>query len=145
MDLIDIYLMERDTTRYELAKVSGIPQTSWSTLATKDTNAYKGRHLKALSMMSDETPGEVLDSLIEIELENDDLNGLKTLLNQHNYQNKYKEMRIRFLLDEIDKKGITLKPFTFNRLNNNKITNDDLEIVLNNTVEVLRDILKNGK
>ncbi|MGF3072859.1 helix-turn-helix domain-containing protein [Facklamia sp. P9177] len=143
MELLDTYLSEHNITRYQLAQVSNIRESTWNDVNKKTFAQYTGKQLLAIANMVGKTVGEVADDLLSIELSKDKLNGLRSLLNQHNYRNVKKEIIIKSLLMELDKNDVKVNPFTFNRLEEEKEIN--LDKVLDNIISSLSTSLDNVK
>lgn len=68
-NLLDIYLQQKNLTRYQLSKISGINQTTWKSLNDnrKGVDAFTGKHIKALAKVLGVSAGQVLEELIALE------------------------------------------------------------------------------
>lgn len=144
-DLLDIYLKQYDTNRYEVSKISGISQQVLSLLNDNDkgSDSYTGRHLKAISMIVGKTPGEVMDEIIKLENWFDGLNGLLSLTSKYEYDNLEKLSKVKILIKELSMQGVELSPFTFNRLDGKELSMSDIDKVVDNVIEMLTKMLLN--
>ncbi|MGH2105146.1 hypothetical protein [Aerococcus urinaeequi] len=145
MNLLDTYLKQNNTTRYQLSKVSGIPESTWQKVNERDVDGFTVKQIKAIAMVIHKKPTSVLNDLIELDnLEyKEDLNGLRKFLNQHDYSNPSKEKIIKNLIQELAENGVNVQPFSFNRIENEDLV--DMEIVLNNVIDSLTTALNNIK
>lgn len=143
MNIIDIYLSEHGLNRYQLFKISGIPQASWQNLTTYPIENIAGKYFIAIGNAVGKTPGEVLNDLLNLSMEDDDLNGLRQVLDDHGHFNIQLESEIRRLLNELDNLGVTVGPFTFNRLDQEE--DPDLDKVMENIITMLGDAVFNVK
>lgn len=89
--LLDTYLESIDLTRYQVGKATGISPTTLQRSSDKDAFTINPRILWGISMMTDKTPGQVLDEIIKIEEENDmTTDEIQLLLN-----NTFKEIGVK--------------------------------------------------
>ncbi|SJZ41856.1 Cro/C1-type HTH DNA-binding domain-containing protein [Pilibacter termitis] len=70
--ILDIFLKEHGKTRYEVAKNSGVLETTLSKANRRDPETYTVKTISGIAKAVNKTPGEVLDRLIEIK-ESDEL------------------------------------------------------------------------
>ena len=75
MNVFQVYLDNHNITRYQIAKITGVGQSTLQRVSDSKggTNSISGRILKATAKTLDKTPGQVLDELISLE---------KTITNQ---------------------------------------------------------------
>lgn len=68
-NLLDIYLQQKNLTRYQLSKISGINQTTWKSLNDnrKGVDAFIVKYIKALAKVLGVSAGQVLEELIALE------------------------------------------------------------------------------
>jgi len=71
MNYMDIFLQKFGMTRYDVFKKTGISQQTLSSANKKDPKSYSGKILMALSEATGISPGEVLDSILRIQQNND--------------------------------------------------------------------------
>jgi len=69
MNFLSKYLDDKNITRYQISKLSGIPQSTINsaTESKTGTDGITGRIIKAIALATNETPGKVLDDLIRQE------------------------------------------------------------------------------
>jgi len=60
---LDEYLKSNNTTRYEVAKISGISESSFKNLLLQDVNNYAGRFYHAIGLVLGKTGGQVYDEI----------------------------------------------------------------------------------
>ena len=60
---LDDYLKLNSTTRYEVAKISGIPETSFKSIRNRDVNNLSGRFYRAIGLALNKTGGQVYDEI----------------------------------------------------------------------------------
>ncbi len=71
MNVLQKYLDQNKITRYQVAKKTGIANTTLAN-AVKDTKPLSGQTVKVISAVAqalDKTPGQVLDDLIALDKE----------------------------------------------------------------------------
>ena len=68
--LLDTYLEKNDLTRYRLSKQTDLSPTTLQRSSDKDAFTINPRVLWGISLVTDKTPGKILDELIELEMEN---------------------------------------------------------------------------
>lgn len=69
MNVLQKYLDQNKITRYQIAKKTGIANTTLAN-AVKDTKPLSGQTVKVISAVAqalDKTPGQVLDDLIALD------------------------------------------------------------------------------
>lgn len=69
MNVLQKYLDQNKITRYQVAKKTGIANTTLAN-AVKDTKSLSGQTVKVISAVAqalDKTPGQVLDDLIALD------------------------------------------------------------------------------
>lgn len=145
MNILDKYLSAHDLTRYQLEQVSGIRQSTWNNVKEKSITSYSVRLIMAIANAIGKSSGQVLDELIQLELEEDKLNGFSELFKQYDFHHIAKEWKLKTLLMELESYDVHIQPFTFNRLEGEKITHEKLEIVLDNAIAALSKSLENIK
>ena len=72
MNALQEYLDQNDVTRYQVAKQTGIANTTLAN-AVKETKPLSGHTVKVISAVAQtlgKTPGQVLDNLIELDEDN---------------------------------------------------------------------------
>lgn len=69
MNVFQVYLDNQNVTRYQIAKMTGLSQSTLQRASDSNggTNSISGRILKATAAALDKTPGQVLDEMIELE------------------------------------------------------------------------------
>lgn len=70
MNYLDLYLQRNNCKRYDIYKKTGVSQQLLSNHTNKKIKRYSSKILIALANTLNKTPGEVLDELIALELEN---------------------------------------------------------------------------
>jgi|GEM_PF-1392573 len=140
MNLLDQYLNQYEITRYQLAKVSGISNGRWGELNKKGLEHYSVRHLRAIAMVIGKPSHEVLLELEE--LVQDDLNGFRAILDKYQVTDPNREQRLKTLLQKLDAEGYHLTPFTFNRLEEENPSKEDILKAMDNTVITLEEIIE---
>ncbi|WP_224133902.1 hypothetical protein [Leuconostoc gasicomitatum] len=60
---LDEYLKKNNTTRYEVAKISGISESSFKNLLLQDVGNYSGRFYRAIGLVLGKTGGQVYDEI----------------------------------------------------------------------------------
>lgn len=60
---LDEYLKSNSTTRYEVSKISGIPETSFSSISNRDVSNLSGRFYHAIGLALGKTGGQVYDEI----------------------------------------------------------------------------------
>lgn len=68
--ILDTYLESIGLTRYKVSRLTGISPTTLQRSSDKDAFTINPRILWGISMITDKTPGEILDEIIKIEGEN---------------------------------------------------------------------------
>lgn len=145
MNILDKYLSAHNITRYQLELVSGIRQSTWNNAKDKSITSYSVRLIMAIANAIGKSSGQVLDELIRLELDEDKLNGFRTLFKQYDFHHVAKEWELKTLLMELESYDVHIQPFTFNRLEDEEITHEKLEIVLDNAIAALSNSLENIK
>ena len=67
MGIIDEYLKKFGLTRYRVVVMTGISQNTLANANRKDASHLSVKTIQALAEASGETPGKVLDSILESE------------------------------------------------------------------------------
>lgn len=69
MNFLSKYLDDKNLTRYQISKLSGVPQSTINsaTESKTGTDGITGRIIKAIALATNETPGKVFDDLIKQE------------------------------------------------------------------------------
>ena len=70
MNYLDLYLQRNNCKRYDVFKNTGVSQQLLSTHTNKKIEKYSSKVLIALAETLNKTPGNVLDELLALEIEN---------------------------------------------------------------------------
>lgn len=143
MGLLDEYLEENGTTRYQLAKISGLSQGLLSTYRDKELKNYPVYLLEAIGMVIGKKSWVVLEEMNALK-PIDDLNGFRELLNRYGYSFPDLEESLKTWLVILKKNNINVEPFSFNRFENEEHDNieDDIEKAMTNAITMLEEAWK---
>lgn len=143
--LIDKYLAEFGTTRYKVAKISGLTENALRNANNQQIKDMSVRVLQALSMATAQTDWYVLRRLHE--LSSEDLKGFRALIDKYNVQDEKQEIKLRTLIFELETRGVTINEFTFNRFEDEEHDNikTDISIAMGNAIQLLQKALENVK
>lgn len=147
MSLLDEYLKQNKTTRYRLTKISGIPETTIRRYATYPLNKFTVLILRSISIVVGKTADTVLKELEILEMNDDDLNGFRTFLNEHHCSFPDLELELYQYLLELKVCKVNVLPFTFNRFDDEYHADikADCKIALENAISMLEEALNNVK
>ncbi|MGM0168445.1 hypothetical protein IGI39_004200 [Enterococcus sp. AZ135] len=110
-NVLDIFLQKKGLTRYDLSKSVGISEQTLSKASKRDPETYTSKTIIAIANGTSNTPGEVLDALLQIR-DSEELYHVATL---NELRQKVKEQEDQFivtgdfheLLKEIDRSRIS--------------------------------------
>jgi len=108
--MIDNFLKKYNLTRYQVAKISGVPESTLVSANDSHINSLSVRVIQALSMATGKTPGAVLDELIK-----QPGNPIIVFIQSHPGLNKKLVSDIENLMIDLHKQGADIKNVTFNR------------------------------
>jgi len=108
--MIDNFLKKYNLTRYQVAKISGVPESTLVSANDSHINSLSVRVIQALSMATGKTPGAVLDELIKQQG-----NPIIVFIQSHPGLNKKLVSDIENLMIDLHKQGADIKNVTFNR------------------------------
>jgi len=136
--MIDDFLKEYDLSRYQVAQISGVRESTLQR-ANKSDNVSKlqVKTIMALAMATGLTPGAVLDKLIKIVG-----NPIIRFIQQHPFMDHDLVQQVEDKMIGLHEKGINLKNITFNRYYEGDDTNENAEIAMRNTLKTLKQIEK---
>lgn len=60
---LDEYLKLNNTTRYQVAKISGISESSFTSIRDRDVSNLSGRFYRAIGLALNKTGGQVYDEI----------------------------------------------------------------------------------
>lgn len=144
---LDNYLKQYNTTRYEVAKISGIPEASFKNLLAQDVSNYAGRFYRAIGLVIGKTGGQVYDELTA------DENRIYDFLSKYHVHDKERVTKLLDFLLYFKKHDIDVSNISFNRfddeIESGKIegTQDDVMRVIDNLIETfqtMKDNVENG-
>ncbi|WP_208423124.1 helix-turn-helix domain-containing protein [Latilactobacillus fragifolii] len=136
---IDEFLKKRGLTRYQVAQLSGISQSTLNDARKRPINAMTVKTLQALAMATAETPGAVLDELLKLQG-----NPIIGFIQAHPFLKKELVTEIEDLLIKAHEANINLKTVTFNRYyTENEDTNENATKALINLKEQLEIFINN--
>ena len=143
MGLLDEYLEENGTTRYQLAKISGLSQGLLATYRDKELKNYPVYLLEAIGMVIGKKSWVVLEEMNALNPV-DDLNGFRELLNRYGYSFPGLEESLKTWLLILKKNNINVEPFSFNRFENEEHDNieEDIEKAMTNAITMLEEAWK---
>lgn len=134
---IDEYLEQKNLTRYKVTKISGIYSSTLTEASKRPINRLTVKTIKALAMATGDTPGQVLDSLIELEG-----NPIINFIEDHPFVDKKIIQDVQGVLDEAKFKNIDVSNVTFNRYyDEEEDTNENAEQALKNLVTTLEETI----
>lgn len=149
-NLLDSYCEKHGFTRYELAKVSGISEATWSRVNQRPLKDYTVGQLQSIGMMVDQAPSNVLNELWTTDLAGS-LNGYRPYLDKYDAHDQKLERQLYDVIDQLAENGAHVNPFTFNRfdqeLANGEVPDPQAGVksMLKHTIAVLREDLKKIK
>ncbi|WPP08506.1 hypothetical protein SIN07_05530 [Pediococcus inopinatus] len=108
--MIDNFLKKYNLTRYQVAKISGVPESTLVSANDSHINSLSVRVIQALSMATGKTPGAVLDELIKQQG-----NPIIVFIQSHPGLNKKLVSDIENLMIDLHNQGADVKNVTFNR------------------------------
>lgn len=140
---LDDYLKQNNTTRYEVAKISGIPEASFKNLLKQDVGNYAGRFYRAIGLVIGKTGGQVYDEITA------DENRIYDFLSKHHVHDKARVTKLLDFLLYLKKHDIDVSNISFNRfddeIDSGKIdgTQDDVMRVIDNLIETFQTMKNN--
>jgi len=108
--MIDNFLKKYNLTRYQVAKISGVPESTLVSANDSYINSLSVRVIQALSMATGKTPGAVLDELIKQQG-----NPIIVFIQSHPGLNKKLVSDIENLMIDLHNQEADVKNVTFNR------------------------------
>lgn len=143
MGLLDEYLEENGTTRYQLSKISGLSQGLLSTYKDKELKNYPVYLLESIGMVIGKKSWVVLEEIDALK-PIDDLNGFRELLNKYGCSFPDLEENLKTWLLILKKNNINVEPFSFNRFENEEHDNieEDIEKAMTNAITMLEEAWK---
>ena len=139
MNIIDIYAKNHDTNRYQIAKISGIAQTTLANFKDKSVDKLTVKTVRALALGTYTKPGDTLDELIKI-----NGNPIIQFIRDHKNLNKATVKELEDLIIWHGLNGGSFNNISFNRYyDEGPDTDERAEISLENVIDVLQD-LKNS-
>ncbi|WP_063697116.1 helix-turn-helix transcriptional regulator [Pediococcus inopinatus] len=108
--MIDNFLKKYNLTRYQVAKISGVPESTLVSANDSRINSLSVRVLQALAMATGKTPGAVLDELIKQQG-----NPIIVFIQSHPGLNKKLVSDIENLMIDLHNQEANVKNVTFNR------------------------------
>ena len=108
--MIDNFLKKYNLTRYQVAKISGVPESTLVSANDSYINSLSVRVIQALSMATGKTPGAVLDELIKQQG-----NPIIVFIQSHPGLNKKLVSDIENLMIDLHNQEANVKNVTFNR------------------------------
>lgn len=140
---LDDYLKQNDTTRYQVAKISGIPEKSFQNLVSQDVSNYAGRFYRAIGLVIGKTGGQVYDELTA------DENRIYDFLSKYHVHDKERVTKLLDFLLYFKKHDIDVSNISFNRfddeIDSGKIdgTQDNVMRVIDNLIETFQTMKDN--
>ncbi|WP_436666802.1 helix-turn-helix domain-containing protein [Latilactobacillus sakei] len=135
---IDKFLIKRDLTRYKVAQLSGISQSTLNDARKRPINTMTVKTLQALAMATGETPGAVLDELLKLEG-----NPIINFIQAHPFLDKQLVSDVEDLLIEAHQSGLNFNNVTFNRYYDEGLDNNDrATVALNNIKTQLTNLIE---
>lgn len=140
---LDEYLKSNGTTRYEVAKISGISESSFKNLLLQDVSNYAGRFYRAIGLVLGKTGGQVYDEMTA------DENMVFNFLGKYHIHDK---ARVTELIDYMlffKKRDIDVTDVSFNRFENEIESGnidgneDDVLAVIDNLIETFKTMKEN--
>ncbi|KAA8369787.1 hypothetical protein FE414_07055 [Leuconostoc carnosum] len=140
---LDEYLKLNGTTRYEVAKISGISESSFKNLLLQDVSNYAGRFYRAIGLVLGKTGGQVYDEMTA------DENMVFNFLGKYHIHDK---ARVTELIDYMlffKKRDIDVTDVSFNRFENEIESGnidgneDDVLAVIDNLIETFKTMKEN--
>ncbi|MEE8831354.1 MAG: hypothetical protein SOI57_00045 [Leuconostoc gelidum] len=135
---LDEYLKSNNTTRYEVAKISGISESSFNSIHNRDVNNLSGRFYRAIGLVLGKTGGQVYDEITA------DENTVFNFLGKYHIHDK---ARVTELLDYMlyfKKHDIDVTSVSFN-IFENEIASGDISGDENDVLKVIDNLIENFK
>lgn len=138
INTIDNFLKNYEVNRYDIAKISGVGQSTLADANKRPASKLTVKVLQALAMGTGRTPGEVLDALLKAEG-----NPVIRFIEAHPYMDKQLVQEVQNLMIKAHENHITLKNITFNRYyDEGPDTNENAEIAMKNLASELKRFIK---
>ncbi|GEN94672.1 helix-turn-helix transcriptional regulator [Pediococcus ethanolidurans] len=139
--MIDNFLKKYNLTRYQVAKISGVPESTLVSANDSHINSLSVRVLQALAMATGKTPGAVLDELIKQQG-----NPIINFMQAHPGLDKQLVNDIEDLMIKIHNDGGALSNVTFNRYyDEGDDTNERATVAMQNLKQQLTEFLNNKR
>lgn len=135
---LDDYLKQHDTTRYEVAKISGIPEASFKNLLAQDVSNYAGRFYRAIGLVIGKTGGQVYDELTA------DENRIYDFLSKYHIHDKERVTELLDYMLYFKKHDIDVTNVSFNRFEN-EIENGNISGDEDDVLKVIDNLIENFK
>lgn len=137
MHTIDDFLKYSDLTRYDIAKISGISETTLADANQRPVNKMTVKVVQAIAMGVGMTPGRTLDELLRVEG-----NPIMQFIQAHPYMNHDLVKEVKEFMSDAAEKGIFVENLNFDQYYNQPDTNERAEIALRNKFLGLKDMVK---
>lgn len=142
---LDEYLKLNGTTRYEVAKISGISESSFKNLLLQDVSNYAGRFYRAIGLVLGKTGGQVYDEITA------DENKVFNFLGKYHIHDKERVTELIDYMLYFKKHDIDVTDVSFNRFENEiesgniEGNEDDVLDVIDNLIESFKTMKENVK
>ncbi|MBZ5958124.1 hypothetical protein [Leuconostoc gasicomitatum] len=140
---LDDYLKSNGTTRYEVAKISGISESSFKNLLLQDVSNLSGRFYRAIGLVLGKTGGQVYDEITA------DENKVFNFLGKYHIHDKERvtellDYMLYFKKHDIDVTNISFNRFE-NEIENGNISGDEDDVlqVIDNLIETFKTMKEN--
>lgn len=140
---LDEYLKSNNTTRYEIAKISGISESSFKNLLLQDVSNYAGRFYRAIGLVLGKTGGQVYDEITA------DDNTVFNFLGKYHIHDKERVTELLDYMLYFKKNDIDVTNVSFNRFDNEiesgHISGDEDDVleVVDNLIETFKTMKEN--
>jgi len=131
---LDEYLKLNNTTRYEVAKISGIPETSFKSIRNRDVNNLSGRFYRAIGLVLGKTGGQIYDEITA------DENTVFNFLGKHHVHDKERVTELLDYMLYFKKHDIDVTNVSFNRFEN-EIENGNISGDEDDVLEVVDNLI----
>lgn len=140
---LDEYLKSNNTTRYEVAKISGISESSFKNLLLQEVSNYAGRFYRAIGLVLGKTGGQVYDEMTA------DDNTVFNFLGKYHIHDKERVTELLDYMLYFKKHDIDVTNVSFNRFDNEiesgHISGDEDDVleVVDNLIETFKTMKEN--
>ena len=137
--LIDEFLKKHGSNRYQVAKISGIGESTLAGANNAPLNNVTVKTLQSLGMATGISAGDVLNELIELEiaLESDPV---VSFIQAHPYMDKKLVQEVTDKMIESKWSGANLRAVMFRYYDEVEDTNENAEITLRNLLDGLGNV-----